>query len=147
MYEILHKLCQLCSFNLTFGLKVQLVCVNMKLVSWHIGSSWLTALRLFWFCFSSESLWKSSRRKVVGRVSGRCMGGFALPTAVDGCLFAALNSRKKKSEEFAEKIYWHPTLFFPSLKQSAFWPLFWFRSKNAISHVATSWEKTKQKMS
>lgn len=54
---------------------------------------------------------------------------------------------KKKSEEFAEKIYWHPTLFFPSLKQSAFWPLFWFRSKNAISHVATSWEKTKQKMS
>lgn len=73
------------------------------------------------------------------------MGRFALPTAVDGCLFAALNSRKKKSEEFAEKIYWHPTLFFPSLKQSAFWPLFWFRSKNAISHVATSWEKNELK--
>lgn len=47
MYEILHKICQLCSLNLTFGLKVQLVCVNMELVSWHIGSSWLTALRLF----------------------------------------------------------------------------------------------------
>lgn len=40
-------------------------------------------------------------------------GVFALPTAVDVCLFAMLNLRKK-SEKFAEKTYWHPMLFFSS---------------------------------